>query len=488
MSLSPTDDLGEKNVKVIIKKNGRQKLFTQSHARSNSEPVGASKGILEALEFVKVKPEKNRQDNEKHSPDARQDTEMSTENSDAASLTVSSPDAQLTAAVTAVTAGAAASVMNTDSSAVHIPLRSLNDCSVVCSQVFFSLYDGRSKADLCPNISTSAYRRHIAALGFIDGKFFKAVDVDIILKKISYPQISLPTYCFGLVLSTAKRFRTLSHVALLSRLTQILQSYLKQNSHVNSGQEIRAAAGVLELSEGDTQLVEEIVQQQYKVLQSIYNCYLQSGPRSELLYKGGEAMLHSPGYGDAASSRHAAYGASFSIQSFTQFAKDFNICPDIITLSEIQELFRRGVSDQTNSGSKFASAQPQDLLSPDIIPSVSLQEFIQLLIKISLMCDWSYDSGLLPYPKIRILPENSESLVDEAPESKPLQSFRNLLILMEASEGKEKLILRERSSTMLHGFRLHDQPRPKVCTPSASAHQKQTKENFAFITRNKNPF
>ena len=72
----------------------------------------------------------------------------------------------------------------------------VQDCSAICTQAYFSIPESAtatiaSESRCSHSVSPSTFRRHVFAVGLIDGRGLKPIDVEIILRKLGVPQVGL---------------------------------------------------------------------------------------------------------------------------------------------------------------------------------------------------------------------------------------------------------------------------------------------------------
>jgi hypothetical protein len=218
---------------------------------------------------------------------------------------------------------------------------------------------------------------------------------------VESPHVSLFGYAFACTLCTARRFPSLSAVAILQKLTAALSSYIDKVDSVFTGRRLQS------ITDNSWVEIQNIITAEGKIFRFIYDKYVNFGLPSS----------HSPS------------GTLFTLNSVALFAKDFSICPQLINFNTIVLCFRYIVFDDTNL-LEFQESE-NDL-------SLSLSNFCKFIGILSYQCDCFLIREALSISISEIPPNEEQKQLAES-------SFTRFLIWLDSSGGKNKLSCRTKT-------------------------------------------
>jgi hypothetical protein len=336
-------------------------------------------------------------------------------------------------------------------------------------------------------LSIGVVRRVVIELGMIDKRrtsgascsAFHAHDLDIILKKIGLKHITLNCFTFLLVQCAMKKFSPAKPSInwILDKLIEMIQDYVKcrflrpsitmfpASSHAsgkNKKKNIPSAPEngsssndtsisssfidkalsdhfenkiVLSLNSLELKNIEIILRREYKALQGIYECYLIESPRN----KAQENILSKSHFSSILSVSSFLPPPTFTLSSAAQFAKDFNISPQLISLSQLRDIFNESLvsnfslfeknssenaTENTLNDDQFVKSDinmainklSDDQIEKELSPSkemyeklhdsfdavLKLPQFLKFLVIIAMRCNWH--SNITVNDKILLFP------------------------------------------------------------------------------------
>lgn len=197
------------------------------------------------------------------------------------------------------------------------------------------------------SISMRSMKRCIQRLNLIDGFIVRQADVEIVLKHLQVVRLSHYGVAFVVVAIGYRRFSDLSSVHLVVKLNSLIEVYIN-----NVEEELLALNGPTplqepkELTAAESEDIKRILESERRALTTIFQSYI-SRFENEISPTGAAAAAASGGGGGGFGSKEksSSGGGSagvirgMSFQNTVDFAKDFEFSPDIISRSQLAQIF-----------------------------------------------------------------------------------------------------------------------------------------------------
>lgn len=277
---------------------------------------------------------------------------------------------------------------------IDIPAEILRNCGLSCIKTFFVMRSHSLSVNMDYNISVQSLRRHLLNLSELS---LKPTQVDIVLKTIDVPSVSLLEYSFICCVCVAHRFPALSASLILQKLSTALDTISERFDSVFTGRKLQT------MTDEQWFGIREVVLTEKKILKSIYDCYLESRIGT-----------------------HKMKMTSFSLNSVALFAKDFDVCPQLMSFNILVSCFRSVV---------YEGSRLDEILSSVNEITLSFSDFLKFIGLLSCQSD-------RPLIKEKLVINVSHSLQDESPKSSTEDRMKKFLIWLDSSNGKDRLSIR----------------------------------------------
>jgi len=245
-----------------------------------------------------------------------------------------------------------------------VSIEAISTCAACLVQYFFNIKEkmvGLPGDQLSTSlIALSSIRKSLKGLGMLDtSSSLTLKDVDIIFSQLHVHYVTLSGFAYALLLCAGRRYKRLSGSALLDKLSSVIKKYFQNAS--NGGKEdthyFHLDPAVQIPQEKVSQVQRLLGEGETMALRTIFQSYLPDLPRS---------LGPSP-----IKKGLAVVTQGMTLEMIVAFAIDFGLVPNVITRSQIREVF---------AGIREEGDQPGDE------PSLSFDAFLQFLVYLSLRC------------------------------------------------------------------------------------------------------